>query len=156
MPDTESTQIKDISPLARVWRWFVEPLSGEITPKRIWLWWEKRRPAYNLVVVLTAVCAFVTFYFCCATSGKLHPGEDPEEPVGVFLGAIVGPVLWNLAYCLGPSVEIILRKRYPERDYGPWLLKLGVGFSVVLICFPAVCWALIWIGQALKGFPKDY
>lgn len=76
--------------------------------------------------------------------------------MGLFFGAIVGPILWNLAYCLGPAVEIILRKYRGERAYGPLLLKIGVGFSVLLICFPAVYWALIWISQALKGFPKDY
>ncbi len=135
---------------------FFQPLSGQISNTRIWIWWEQRRLIYNLFVILTAFVALIMFEYFCATSGLIGPGEDAEEPMGILLAAIVGPILWNIAYFLGPIAEIMLSKGNPKRAWGPLLLKLGMAFSAFVVSIPALMWAGIWIYQAFHGFPRKY
>ena len=130
--------------------WLFKSADYDSTPKQIWRWWEERRLAYNSVVVLTALISLIAFYFFCGTSGKLAPGEDAVEPMGLFLGAFIGPISWNLAYCLGPVCDIALRHFSKQRHIGPILLKLGLIFSCLVLCIPSTIWGIIWVQQLLK------
>ncbi len=122
--------------------WFFEPIEGQVNPKSIWKWWERRRLVYNAIVLLTAGWSFVAFYYFCLNSGKLSPGEDVEEPIGILFGMVFGPVIWNLAYFLGPIVDSVLYKPGDKSHRGPLLMELGIRFSLAILCLPSVYWFL--------------
>lgn len=136
--------------------WFFEPLPAAASASQVWPWWEKRRLGYNIVVVATAFFAFWAFQFLCATSGLLRPGDDAEEPMAVMLAMFVGPLTWNLGYCLGPILDLALRRWKAEKHFGPLLLKFGTVFSMAVVSLPALIWLVIWIWQATRGFPHNY
>lgn len=65
--------------------WLFQP--PDITPARIWLWWEQRRLIYNAIVLGTTIFSFIAYAFFLSLSGHLSPGEDLIEPI-VLLGPI--------------------------------------------------------------------
>lgn len=105
------------------------------------LWWEKRRPAYNLVLALAGVPSLLLFYLFVELSGAVPAGEDAVEPLVLF----VAPLLANVLYTAGWLVEVPVRVLLPgeSRRLGPRLLKLGIGFSLVVIALPPVLWAVV-------------
>jgi len=77
------------------------------------------------------------FFACVASSDVLRPGEDAIEPLTILFA----PFIMNVGYSAGWFVENILRWNSPdeERVFGPLLLKLGLGFSLVVVTAPAIC-----------------
>jgi hypothetical protein len=130
-------------------QWFFQPLPDHATIDDIWKWWAARRLPYNVIVALTAAVSYGAFELFCTSSGLLAPGEDAEEPMGLMAGIVLGPIAWNICYYLGPLTDESLRsfKRQPR---GPLFLKLGIAFSVILLCIPSGCWAILWTREMLK------
>lgn len=124
-------------------------LEAPSSSKEIWLWWEQRRLLYNGICILTAIIAFAAYAFFLTHSGHLSPGEDLIEPIALMAGAIGGPIAWNLAYCLGPAVDIGCYQS-SQKIYSAVLLKLGVAFSILLLSAPALYWAITWLHGCLK------
>lgn len=105
---------------------------------RIILWWEMRRVPFNLVIGICSVFSLVIFYWSILGSGHLQPGEDAVEP----LAFIVAPVVFNICYTLGWLLELSMRAILPSlpSEFGPCLLRLGMGFSLFVISIPALYW----------------
>lgn len=129
--------------------WLFQPLCGEITNKQIWLWWEKRRLFYNGMVIVIALVSFTAYAYFLVYSGHLRPGEDLIEPIAILAGVTVAPVVWNLAYFLGPIADIFIHS-VSGKTRGPVLLGLGLLFSVGLVSFPALYWATVWAKHLLN------
>ncbi len=118
-------------------------LPARRTPKAIFGWWERRRPAYNLIVgsagaVTTAVAASVITLF----GGGLNPGMARDGLLAILaFGAAA-----NLWYTAGPVCEIALQKLFGNRvrPLGPHLFRAGLVFSVGLALLP-----LLWGTMAL-------
>ena len=113
-------------------------------PRSAWsvvLWWEKRRLVYNGLLVLAGIPLLCLFYLFVELSGAVPPGEDAVEPMVLF----VAPLLANVLYTAGWLVEVPVRVLLPgaSRRLGPRLLKLGIGFSLVVIALPTVAWAVV-------------
>lgn len=115
-------------------------LDAPSSTKEIWLWWEQRRPLYNGICIITAIIAFAAYAFFLTHSGHLSPGEDLIEPIALMAGVIGGPIAWNLAYCLGPTVDIGCYLS-SKNIYSSLLLKSGIAFSVLFLSLPALYWA---------------
>jgi hypothetical protein len=103
------------------------------------------------MLVMTTVSLFV-FLTAIISSGKLAPGEDAIEPLGLIVGVVLFPLAINLCYTLGWLVELAVRAVHPATSarFGPRLLAVGLVFSVVLVCAPAVGWLVILAGVWLK------
>lgn len=102
-------------------------------------WWEARRIPYNLVVGATGVLSLALFLFFINSANVLTPGEDAVEPIAL----VVAPVIINICYTVGWVVELILKSIFGYRPRtGPFLLKVGMGFSLLVIFFPSVFWGL--------------
>lgn len=135
--------------------WMFAVPEGERTVDDIITWWERRRLAYNLIVGITGIISFAVFLVCIIASGTLGPGEDAEEPI---MGLFIAPFIINICYTLGWIVEISRQSNiFPrtDRTIGPRLLKMGLVFSLALVSFPAVFWALFlalqWLGIVSRG-----
>lgn len=118
--------------------------------KEIWLWWEQRRLLYNGICIITAIISFAAYSLFLSFSGHLSPGEDLIEPIALMAGVIGGPIAWNLAYCLGPAVDIGFYLS-SQKIHSALLLKSGIAFSVLLISLPALYWAFACLQNCMKS-----
>lgn len=89
----------------------------------ILMWWELRRPLYNIAVGLAGLPAAFALIVLFGYSIQV-----------IFLEALGYMFLANVCYSLGTPAEIVARTFYKEKadTYGPVLLTLGTIFSVVL------------------------
>ena len=98
-------------------------------------WWEIRRIPFNIIIGVYGAICLVIFFWAIATSGHLQPGEDAVEP----LALLAAPFGINVLYTLGWLVEVPARVLRPalSPQFGPLLLKLGLGLGLSLITLPA-------------------
>ena len=118
--------------------------------KNSWLgiisWWEIRRVPYNLILAFVGTISLLLFFAFITMANELKPGEDAIEPMALFMA----PIAANVCYTAGWIVELfwlILRKK--KSHIGPTLLKFGLGFSLVIVIFPAAAWFAIWVTRVL-------
>jgi hypothetical protein len=118
--------------------WFFEPQQLPVRWWRIIRWWELRRIPFNLFIGIYGIICLAIFFWGISGCNILKPGEDAIEP----LALMASPFIANICYTLGWLVELPVRFVYPSLspNFGPRLLKLGVGFSIIIISFPAVYW----------------
>ncbi len=130
--------------------------ASHLGAKNIWLWWEKRRLSYNIIVILTAGSVVAVFLLISAV-WSLLPHEAVESNKGgsyiaVIFFVVLGPIIWNSAYCLGTILDLLLFSLNKRRHSGPLFLQMGIVFSISLIwALPAVLLSY-W---ALRGFPVN-
>ena len=127
-----------MSLLSRVRGWLFAEQQLPIRWWRVIVWWELRRIAFNLFIGVYGIVCLAVFFWGILGSGTLQPGEDAEEP----LALIAAPFVANACYTLGWLVELPARLLWPSLSpqFGPWLLRLGLGLSVFFISLPAVYW----------------
>ncbi len=115
------------------------------TAGAVFLWWESRRIAYNLIVggVGCATVVGVTLI------GSLAPAMGPPPLVMLVAGAALYGVLANLCYFLGPLTELAMYHLWGDEAprAGPALFRQGLLFSVGLTLFPI---ALIGLATAAR------
>lgn len=89
----------------------------------ILMWWELRRPLYNIAVGLAGLPAAFALIVLFGYSIQL-----------IFLEALGYMFLANVCYSLGTPAELVARTCYKDKaeTYGPVLLTLGTIFSVLL------------------------
>ena len=131
-----STTIRQIT------AWLLRP---QTEPRTTWgtiLWWEKRRPFYNLFVGLLGISSFIAFLFIMSQPGMVKPGEDAVEPLAMLLS----PIPINFCYTLGWIVEVItLGTGKGSQEYsGPALMKFGIAISLFAIFFPLTMATMAW------------
>jgi hypothetical protein len=102
------------------------------------LWWEARRIPFNVILGLYGCLCLIVFFWAITTSGQLRAGEDAIEPL-VLMAAPIGI---NVLYTFGWLVEVPARLVFADvtREFGPSLLKIGLGIGIVLISLPAAFW----------------
>jgi len=117
-------------------------------------WWEKRRSWHNLTIISIGFASLIAFYIFIYHTDELKPGEDAVEP----LVLIIAPFVINICYTFGWIIEgflaFILRPFLGEkvRLLGPLLLKIGVIFSLLVVLFPSVYWAIVCLRHQLRYF----
>jgi hypothetical protein len=102
--------------------------------KESWVWWNGRRRAYNIGLVVAGISAFLAMnavvYFC---NGNRSGNHLFDPGVILFLGMPYLLAMWaaNAAYCGGPILEsIVPAQRVPA--YRRIVYSAGFAFSVVL------------------------
>ncbi len=106
------------------------------------LWWECRRPLYNIVVCLSGLPSVLIF-------SLFGMGQ-----VAIF-AALVYAFFANICYCLGAPAEMVARVCWKEKagNYGPVLLTLGTIFSVILtICLELLVCTIFILGSICARF----
>ena len=103
------------------------------------LWWECRRPLYNLTVGLMGLPSLLILSVC-------------GMGYGVIFAALFYAFFANLCYCLGAPAELVARACWREKaeSYGPVLLSLGTIFSVILTVFLELLVCAIFILGAIS------
>jgi len=77
-------------------------------------------------------------YWGIAGSGQLTHGEDAFEPMALMAGPVAVNVLYTTGWLLEVPVRGIRRNLSPQ--FGPLLLKLGMGLGILLSSIPAMYW----------------
>lgn len=130
---------KDVNRIRQFWRWLFSTPDVQRSAFDVLGWWELRRIPYNLIVGLVGFISLIIFFISIVSTGILEAGEDAVEPLAI----IFAPIAINILYCAGWIVENILRFIWPSRRhlFGPFLFKLGLGFSLFAVTFPATFWS---------------
>jgi hypothetical protein len=131
--------------MRQAWAWLFEAPDEPTTVGAVVSWWEWRRIPFNLIVLTYGLCCFVVFLWAIGTSGRLQPGDDPVEPIGLLLA----PFGMNVLYTLGWLVEVPARQVVPGLTLrcGPRLLMLGLGLGIVLVSLPPAFWLGVRVFQ---------
>ncbi len=113
------------------------------------LWWELRRPLYNLAVLSAGVVSGLTIVLI--GSRLVQPGEDVIEPLAAIFGVAAYAIAANVLYCLGWITELLWSGGDTTRtaQRRGRVLRVGIWFSVALTLLPAVLIPTIW---AVFGF----
>ena len=96
-------------------------------------WWESRRLAYNVGLVVAGMLAFFAYAIVCRT---LLP-EEADAEITIFttlfqaVGYFVMMGIANVCYLLGPLSERLVNPADVER-HRRIFFRLGYGFSVLL------------------------
>lgn len=110
-------------------------LTSPATPAEAWRWWESRRPAYNLCLVMALLIAFLAYVVEMAIWMPPVLEQPLTITVGnvIFLGLGGGLILMlgNFAFLLGAVSETILRPSDPAA-YRRHMYRLGVIVSVAI------------------------
>ncbi len=116
--------------------WIFSPVEKPHNPGKVWLWWEKRRPFYNLfvVVVLLASYGLHIFFYSCSPCMQ---GVDIVPTLNIMFMGYFGWIIWNLAYTLGPLVDVVNCAFFNESK-GPIFMKMGLAFSFIVLSVPAL------------------
>jgi hypothetical protein len=102
----------------------------ELSPK---VWWSKRRPRYNLALVVAGLGAFLAYVVVL----RFRCADDPEVEVTIFttafqgLGYLLAMGIANLCYGLGAWAERLLGPDDVE-SFRITTFRLGLAFSVAL------------------------
>jgi len=125
-------------------------LGREQSPDDWWqviIWWEMRRIPFNLLIGIYGIISLAIFFWGIWESELLGPGEDAVEPIAL----LAAPFAVNICYTFGWIVELPARVLWPSlsRQLGPWLLRLGVAFSLFVISIPPVFWGGLHVLQLM-------
>ena len=130
---------------------FLYPAPARRTVGGIFKWWERRRPAYNLIVgaggAVTLMGAALASRFI---GNPLSLGElwDPVIPIAIWA---------NLCYTLGPVTESLLHRIWGRdvRPVGPHLFRAGLILSVgITFLVPAIVMGAllaVWLVRMALG-----
>lgn len=118
--------------------WLFAQQQTPIRSRSVIVWWELRRIPFNLLLLGYGALCLSVFLWGILGCGILQPGEDAVEP----LALIAAPVAANVCYTLGWLVEFPARQLFPSLspEFGPRLLRLGLGLTAFLISIPAIYW----------------
>jgi hypothetical protein len=111
----------------------------------LFVWWERRRPAYNFVVGATGLVSLTVLH----TMSWLPPHVDFQVPLAVI---VVYGLCANLCYSAGFALEAVLQRVWGDdvAPVGPTLFRHGLVFSVGLTLLPiGIAW-LSWLGTAIR------
>jgi uncharacterized membrane protein len=108
-------------------------------------WWERRRPAYNLIVGTTGLLTVAVVDVISA----LTPGETPRVPL---LAVIVYGIAANVCYTLGFAIELLLERLWGSQvaPVGPVLFRQGLLFSVGVTLLPIGLAWIAWLTKVLQ------
>jgi uncharacterized membrane protein len=108
------------------------------SPATLLGWWERRRPAYNLVVGATGLLTLAVVEVITA----LTPGLHFQVPL---VAIVVYGMAANVCYSLGFFIELVLERLWGAEvaPVGPVLFRQGLLFSVGLTLLPI---GIAWIG----------
>jgi hypothetical protein len=114
------------------------------SPATLFVWWERRRPTYNLIFGATGLVTLSVLHLLSWLPPHSH--FDPPLALVVLYG-----VCANICYSFGFCIEALLQRLWGEEvaPVGPTLFRHGLVFSVGLTLVPI---AFAWIGWLFGTF----
>jgi hypothetical protein len=111
------------------------------SPEKLFVWWESRRPTYNLIVGGAGLLTLGTIQVL----SLLPPHVPLQVPWQVV---VVYGVLANACYSFGFMLESLLAKLWGDEvaPVGPTLFRHGLIFSVGLTLLPI---GVAWLGYLI-------
>jgi hypothetical protein len=129
---------------------FLFPLPAPRSAPAIVAWWERRRPAYNLIVGGTGLVtlAIVRLLFALPPSGSAMPPFDRTLLPGIAIYGIAA----NVCYTLGWMVEGAMHALWGDRvrPAGAVLFRQGLIFAVGVTLLPVVVAGFVWVARAVS------
>ncbi len=123
-----------------------------------WRWWEKRRLAYNLFVIVTGTVGFLLYIVLYGAAERTGAaGSSDDGPFGL-LGAlvaspclgIVGLAAANLLFTFGFGADALCSKipAFTGLVSRRRIFKTGMVVTVLVLGLPAVVWGYICLRAA--------
>lgn len=129
---------------------FLFPAPARRSAGSIFTWWERRRPAYNLIVGVSGTLSLGT----ALVLAMLPPGgiAFPGLP---WEGIVAFGLMANFFYFLGPLAEIAIDKLWGREvlPTGPALFRMGLTFSVGLTFVPTLLMVVFWVLRVVGVVP---
>lgn len=122
--------------------------------KRPWdaiVWWELRRVPYNAAL---AVLGAITISVVLLVGSRfVAAGEDVEEPLGLFVGAVLYGLAANVFYTLGWISELLWSAGDTSRTelFRKRVFFIGLIASCVITLLPAVLLPVLWLTFGSHG-----
>src|SRR5579862_393849 len=115
------------------------------------VWWERRRVAFNVVILLAGTFTFFVIQFIAALLARF--GADIEQPVGIVSFVIFYLLAVNVCYTLGWVTELLWSDGDTARTelLRPAVYRWGLAFSVAITLLPAVFVPLFWFLQGVRA-----
>jgi len=125
-----------------LWKWLLSPAKVN-PPFHIVLWWELRRPIYNLAVLPFGVLGLL---FTMVAIDLHLPDPSPKEDFVPLLGVAGAAIGANMCYTGGCVVEFLARRRWKDkaRRFGPIAWSAGSLFSIVMCFVPGLLHMTMW------------
>jgi hypothetical protein len=117
------------------------------SPTTLLMWWERRRPTYNLIVGITGL---ITLSVLTVLSW-LPPHTSFHPPL---IAVILYGICANVCYSLGFCIEALLQRLWGEEvaPVGPTLFRHGLVFSIGLTLLPIAIGWIGWLASVLQYF----
>ena len=131
----------------KILNWYLEasPLGEQKSLFGKIIWWEKRRPLFNLAVFLSGIITL----FCVLTMVSIYDSKVGEtfdwEPIIIPLYAILA----NICYSFGWLLDLIYWRKMNFHPRVKWI-KYGTYFSIGLTLLPIPLTAIGMVYQILK------
>ena len=113
------------------------------------IWWESRRPAFNIIVGATGVFTGLSMAALGFGAAALFgvPFDLPDPPIVVVVGVVLYGLMANVCYTLGWVAELAVRRAWPEdvERFASVSFALGVAASVLLTLLPIAFLAALLI-----------
>jgi hypothetical protein len=115
------------------------------------VWWERRRLAFNLIVLMAGACTIFVLRVCGSLLVRL--GADVIEPSGLLPGILVYALGVNICYTLGWVTELLWSDGDTSRTGAlrPTVYRWGLTFSVAVTLLPAFVVPLLWLMRGLRA-----
>jgi hypothetical protein len=115
------------------------------------VWWERRRVAFNVVILLAGTFTFLVIQFMGAVLARF--GADTMQPSGVASYVIFYLLAVNVCYTLGWVSELLWSDGDTSRTelLRPTVYRWGLTFSVAITVLPALFVPLFWFMQGLRA-----
>ena len=115
------------------------------------VWWEKRRVAFNVVIVVAGAFTLFVIHVIEAVLARL--GADVMQPPGLASFVILYLLAANVCYTLGWVTELLWSDGDTARTelLRPAVYRWGLALSVAITLLPAVFVPLFWFTQGLRS-----
>ena len=121
-------------------RWLFSVDYEEKSISQIIAWWEIRRIPYNAIIGISGIFSLTLYFIFLELSGHLKTGEDTIEPMALFIAPFLVNICFTAGWILESIIKIIRQSKFKRKS--KQFMKLGVGFSLFVVSFPALYWGI--------------
>jgi hypothetical protein len=115
------------------------------------VWWERRRVAFNVVILLAGVFTLIVIRFVARLFVRF--GADVIQPSGMASFILLYILAVNLCYTLGWVTELLWSDGDTARTEAlrPAVYRWGLTFAIAVTLLPAVFVPMFWVAQGLRS-----
>jgi hypothetical protein len=122
--------------------------SGDRPWHSVILWWELRRIAYNIAMLVCGLIGLTLFVLIDQLPPQLPFEQRDWEPLSVLVFAFLANVAYTGGWIAELTTRVLMRKT--SNKFGPMAFSAGSLFSIILCFAPAVINGVWWVLRALR------